>query len=49
MTFQKLTDKLLPTLILACVLATATAVMELKELSLKIDYIEQSISNYHNK
>ena len=47
MTFNQLTDKVMPTLIIAMILASGSAYLELRELSTKVSYIEKSIHAYH--
>jgi len=49
MTFNQLTDKIMPTLVITMILATGSAYLELRELSIKVTYIEQSIHAYHEK
>ena len=42
-------DKIIPTLMAALIIATVSAYVELKEISVKISYIEKSIAGYHEK
>ena len=42
-------DKVIPTLLTALVIAVVSAYVELKEISVKISYIEKQISAYHEK
>ena len=42
-------DKVIPTLLAALIIATVSAYVELKEISVKIAYIEKSIAGYHEK
>ena len=46
---EHMIDKLVPTLLAALIIAVASAYVELKEMSVKIAYIEKSISGYHEK
>ena len=42
-------DKVIPTLLTALVIAVVSAYVELKEISVKIAYIEKSIASYHEQ
>jgi len=49
MTLNKLEDKVLPTLVIAMILACGGALLELRELSIKIGYVEKMIASYHEE
>jgi len=44
---NKLMDKILPMLIVACIGTTLAAYVELKELVVKVGYLEKTIEAYH--
>jgi len=46
---KPLIDKVVPTLLTALVIAVGSAYVELKEISVKISYMEKSIAAYHEK
>lgn len=47
MTFQQLIDKAIPTLMVAMIITSASAYLELRELIVKVTYIEKAMEAYH--
>ena len=46
---KPLVDKIMPTLMVALIIAVGSAYVELKELCVKVTYIEKTIAAYHEK
>ena len=49
MTLNKLTEKVMPPLMVAAVLTMSVAVVELRGLSIKIEYLEKAMLAYHEE
>ena len=49
MTLNQLSEKVLPTLLIAMIVACGSAYLELRELSVKITYLEKSVAAYHEE
>ena len=46
---NKIVDKVVPTLMAALIIAVGSAYVELKEIGVKVTYIEKTIAAYHEK
>ena len=49
MTLNQLSEKVVPTLLIGMILACSSAYLELKELSVKIHYMEKAMTAYHEE